>query len=117
MKESGAIEQRISQAERESQELEVRLGHIGADLNAHQQQVAALEKQTGESRERMLEKNRLREQLQAAVREREQAIERSRTAVLRLLGEGCTREQGAGNDAGGNRCFGHGCRLLGTMCG
>jgi len=35
----------------------------------------------------MLEKNRLREELQAAVREREKAIEASRTAVLRLLGE------------------------------
>jgi chromosome segregation protein len=87
VKESGAIEQRIAQAERESQELEVRLGRIGADLDAHQQQVAALDQQIGQSRERMLEKNRLREELQAAVRVREQAIEASRTAVLRLLGE------------------------------
>ena len=87
VKESGAIEQRIAQADRESQELEVRLGRIGADLDAHQQQVAALDQQIGESRARMLEKNRLREELQATVREREQAIEQSRTAVLRLLGE------------------------------
>src|ERR1039457_119930 len=87
VKESGAIEQRIAQAERESQELEVRLGRLGADLDAHQQQVAALDQQIGQSRERMLEKNRLREELQATVREREQAIEASRTAVLRLLGE------------------------------
>jgi chromosome segregation protein len=90
VKESGAIEQRIAQAERESQELEVRLGSIGADLDAHQQQVAALDRQIGESRERMLEKNRLREELQATVREREKAIEASRTAVLRLLGEVAT---------------------------
>jgi peptidoglycan hydrolase CwlO-like protein len=75
VKESGAIEQRIAQAERESQELELRLGRIGADLDAHQQQVAALDQQIGQSRERMLEKNRLREELQATVREREQAIE------------------------------------------
>jgi chromosome segregation protein len=87
VKESGAIEQRIAQAERESQELELRLGSIGADLDAHQQQVTALDHQIGESRERMLEKNRLREELQATVREREKAIEQSRTAVLRLLGE------------------------------
>jgi chromosome segregation protein len=87
VKESGAIEQRIAQAERESQELELRLGRLGADLDAHQQQVAALDLQIGQSRERMLEKNRLREELQATVREREQAIEASRTAVLRLLGE------------------------------
>ncbi len=87
VKESGAIEQRIGQAERESQELEVRLGRLAADLDAHRQQVAALEGQIGESRERMLEKNRLREELQAAVREREKSIEASRTAVLRLLGE------------------------------
>ena len=38
----------------------------------------------------MLEKNRLREELQATVREREKAIEASRTAVLRLLGEAST---------------------------
>jgi chromosome segregation protein len=87
VKESGAIEQRIAQAERESQELEVRLGRIGADLEAHQQQVTALEEQIGQSRERMLEKSRLREECQASVREREKAIEASRTAVLRLLGE------------------------------
>ena len=87
VKESGVIEQRIAQAERESQELEGRLGRIAADLEAHQQQVAALEQQIAGSRQRMLEKNRLREELQAAVRDREQAIEASRTAVLRLLGE------------------------------
>ena len=87
VKESGAIEQRIAQAERESQDLESRLGSIAADLDAHQQQVAALDQQIGESRERMLEKNRLREELQATIREREKAIETSRTAVLRLLGE------------------------------
>src|SRR5579862_3051684 len=87
VKESGAIEQRIAQAERESQELEVRLGHLAADLDGHQQQVTALDQQIGQSRERMLEKNRLREELQATIREREQTIEASRTAVLRLLGE------------------------------
>ena len=87
VKESGAIEQRIAQAERESQELEARLDRLAADLEAHQQQVAALDRQIAQSRERMLEKNRLREELQAAVREREKAIEASRTAVLRLLGE------------------------------
>jgi chromosome segregation protein len=87
VKESGAIEQRIAQAERESQELELGLGRIGADLEVHQQQVVTLDRQIGESRERMQEKNRLREQLQVTVREREKAIEASRTAVLRLLGE------------------------------
>ena len=87
VKESGAIEQRISQAERESQELELRMGSIGEDLDTHQQHVSALDQQIGQSRERMVEKNRLREELQATVREREKAIEASRTAVLRLLGE------------------------------
>ena len=87
VKESGAIEQRIAQAERESQELELLLGRIGADLDAHRQQVTALDQQIGESRARMLEKNRLREELQVTLREREKAIETSRTAVLRLLGE------------------------------
>jgi chromosome segregation protein len=87
VKESGAIEQRIAQAERESQELELRVGRIGSDLEAHQQRVEVLDRQIGESRECMAEKNRLREELQSAVREREKAIEGSRTAVLRLLGE------------------------------
>jgi len=87
VKESGAIEQRIAQAEAESQELEARLGRLNADLDTHQQQVTALEHQTAESRERMIEKNRLREECQAKLREREQAIETGRMAVLRLLGE------------------------------
>jgi chromosome segregation protein len=87
VKESGAIEQRIAQAEKESQELDVRLGLIAAELDKHQRQVATLEQQIAESRDRMLEKNRLREELQAAVREREKGIEAGRTAVLRLLGE------------------------------
>jgi chromosome segregation protein len=87
VKESGAIEQRIVQAEKESQELDVRLGLIAAELDKHQRQVGALEQQIGQSRDRMLEKNRLREELQDAVREREKGIEAGRTAVLRLLGE------------------------------
>jgi chromosome segregation protein len=87
VKESAAIEQRIAQAEKESQELEVRVGRLDTELDGHREQVAALEQQIGQSRERMLEKNRLREEVQAAVREREQAIEAGRTAVLRLLGE------------------------------
>ncbi len=90
VKESGAIEQRIGQAERESQELEQRLAIIAADLQTHQGQVVALDQQIGQSRQRMAEKNRLREELQTAVREREKAIEASRTAVLRLLGEAST---------------------------
>ncbi len=63
------------------------MGRIGADLETHQQQVVALDQQIGQSRERMVEKNRLREELQTSVREREKAIEASRTGVLRLLGE------------------------------
>jgi len=87
VKESGAIEQRIAQAEKESQDLDVRLGLIAAELDKHRQQVAALEQQIAHSRDRMAEKNRLREELQVAVREREKGIEAGRTAVLRLLGE------------------------------
>jgi chromosome segregation protein len=87
VKESGAIEQRIAQAERESQELEVRLSRLGAEMDTHQRQVTTLEQQIAQARDRMIEKNRLREELQAAVREREQAIEAGRTGVLRLLGE------------------------------
>ena len=88
VKESGAIEQRIAQAEtRIAGTGSPAWSHCGAELDAHQQQVAALDQQIAQSRERMIEKNRLREELQAAVREREKAIEAGRTAVLRLLGE------------------------------
>jgi chromosome segregation protein len=87
VKESGAIEQRIAQAESESQELDQRLGRLQAELEAHGGAVQELERQISGARERLIEKNRRREDLQTRLRDREKAIETGRMQVLRLLGE------------------------------
>src|SRR5204863_2543256 len=87
VKESGAIEQRIAQAEKESQELGVRLETLDQEIAAHQKNLDALEGQTEQSRDRMIEINQQREALQGKVRERERAMETGRQLILRLLGE------------------------------
>ena len=90
VKESGAIEQRISQAEKESQELGSRLDRLDEEIGVHKKNVDELEGQISQARERMLEINQQREALQVKVRQREQAIESGRQAILRLLGEAST---------------------------
>ena len=90
VKESGAIEQRIAQAEKESQELGVWLDKLDAEIGGHRQSVETLEAQIAQARERMLEINQQRESLQVKVRERENAIEAGRQVILRLLGEAST---------------------------
>ncbi len=90
VKESGAIEQRIGQAENESRELGLGLGALDQEIAAHQKNVEVLEEQIAQSRGRMGEINRQRESLQARVIEREQAIESGRQSILRLLGEAST---------------------------
>jgi chromosome segregation protein len=87
VKESGAIEQRIAQAEKESQELGVRLDRLDEEIAVHRESLDGLEAQTAQTRDRMVEINQQREALQAKVRERERAIESGRQLVLRLLGE------------------------------
>jgi len=90
VKESGAMEQRIAQAEKESQDLGLRLAALDAEIAAHRQTVEALEEQISQARARMQEINLQRESLQARMREREQAIESGRQLILRLLGEAST---------------------------
>ncbi|MBZ5583950.1 MAG: AAA family ATPase, partial [Acidobacteriia bacterium] len=90
VKESGAIEQRIAQNEKDQQELGARLAALGEEIATHQKSVEALETQIEVSRGRMQEINQQREALQAKVREREKAIETGRQAILRLLGEAST---------------------------
>ena len=90
VKESGAIEQRIAQNEKESQELGVRLDALDEEIAGHKKNVDALEAQIAQSRERMTEINQQREGLQLKVRERERAIEAGRQVILRLLGEAST---------------------------
>jgi chromosome segregation protein len=90
VKESGVIEQRIAQNEKETQELGARLDTLDQEIAAHKKNVDTLEAQIAQSRERMTEINQQREGLQQKVRERERAIEAARQVILRLLGEAST---------------------------
>ena len=54
VKESGAIEQRIAQAEKESQELGVRLDALDQEIAGHKKNLDALEAQIAQSRDRMI---------------------------------------------------------------
>ncbi|HLK70060.1 MAG TPA: chromosome segregation protein SMC [Bryobacteraceae bacterium] len=90
VKESGAIEQRIAQAEKESQELGARLDVLDEEISAHKKKLDELESETSQSRARMQEINQQRERLQVKVREREKTIEAGRQMILRLLGEAST---------------------------
>ena len=90
VKESGAIEQRIAQNEKETQDLGLRSDALDVEIAGHKTNVDALEAQIAQSRERMTEINQQREGLQLKVRERERAIEAARQVILRLLGEAST---------------------------
>ncbi len=86
-KEIGAIEQRLTQGESETQELEKRQTQFQQDLETHVAAVAELERQTESARERLTAKSAEREQLQKALQDRAQTLENGRQNVLRLLGE------------------------------
>jgi chromosome segregation protein len=90
VKESGSIEQRIAQNEKDTQDLGVRLDALDEEIGGHKKNVEALEAQIAQARERMTEINQQREGLQVKVRERERAIESGRQVILRLLGEAST---------------------------
>jgi chromosome segregation protein len=90
VKESGSIEQRIAQNEKDTQDLGLRLDALDEEIGGHKKNVEALEAQIAQARERMTEINQQREGLQLKVRERERAIEGGRQVILRLLGEAST---------------------------
>ncbi len=90
VKESGAIEQRIGQNEKDSHDLGLRLDALDEEIAGHKKSVDGLEAQIAQARERMTEINQQREGLQIKVRERERAIEGGRQVILRLLGEAST---------------------------
>jgi len=73
VKESGTIEQRIAQNEKDTQDLGVRLDALDEEIGGHKKNVEDLEAQIAQSRERMTEINQQREGLQLKVRERERA--------------------------------------------
>jgi chromosome segregation protein len=90
VKESGAMEERIAQAENETQSLAARLTALEGEIAAQKEAVEALEAEIAKARGRMTEITRERESLQAQVREREKTIEAGRQVILRLLGEAST---------------------------
>ncbi len=87
VREIGATEQRSIRGEAELRDLETRLNDSHQEHNALAEQTALLEQQIAAGRSSIVEKDRLRESLQAKVREQEKVIESSRSLILRLLGE------------------------------
>jgi chromosome segregation protein len=90
VQESGSIEQRIAQNEKDAHDLGLRLDALDEEIGGHKKNVEALEGEIATARQRMTEINQQREGLQFKVRERERAIENGRQVILRLLGEAST---------------------------
>jgi len=84
------IDERFTQGEAERQNIDARLEQHQAELEVHARTLAELDEHTEAARRALTLKNEEREGLQAALREREQAMERGRQLVLRLLGEAST---------------------------
>lgn len=81
------IELRLTQGETETQTLERQRGEVESQCEAHERALEALDTETTAAREALVEKGRERDAAQAGFREREESIESTRRAVLRLLGE------------------------------
>ena len=90
VRESGALEQRMTRGETESKELETRFGAAEAERDTLAATVKTLEADIAQSRALMIEKNQVRDRLQNQLRDHEKAIEGNRVTVLRLLGETST---------------------------
>jgi chromosome segregation protein len=87
VRESAAIEQRMTRGEEETRDLETRIQSCDAERNTLRETVATLEEAIGTSRAQLIEKNHSRDALQNRLREQEKTIEANRMAALRLLGE------------------------------
>ncbi len=87
VREAASIEQRMGGAERESTNLEAQLEQNQSERAALTLVVEALEKEIQSVRTGLMEKNRLRDEIQMRTRQAEQTIEASRNQILRLLGE------------------------------
>jgi chromosome segregation protein len=90
VREAANIEQRMGRAEHETGELEIRLQQNQTERAAFTESISTLEAGMQEVRTGLLEKNRVRDQIQLRVREAERTIEASRSVILRLLGEAST---------------------------
>jgi chromosome segregation protein len=89
-KQIASFEQRLSQGEAESADLEKRHEHQSQELERHLVALAELESETESARQRLAAKSGERERLQQAVQERSRTLESGRQQVLRLLGEAST---------------------------
>ncbi|MDE3196474.1 MAG: chromosome segregation protein SMC [Acidobacteriota bacterium] len=87
VREAASIEQRMTGAEHETAELEKRLQSNEAESATLAESAAQLEREMQEVRTGLMEKNRVRDEIQVRVREAEKTIESSRSVILRLLGE------------------------------
>jgi chromosome segregation protein len=90
VRESANIDQRMTRADQESGDLETRITANQTERAAFAENAAALEQEMQEVRAGLMEKNRVRDQIQLRVREAERTIEASRSVILRLLGEAST---------------------------
>jgi len=90
VREAANIEQRMARAEQETGDLETRIRQNQTERAALTESVAALDADMREVRAGLMEKNRVRDQIQQRVREAERTIEASRSVILRLLGEAST---------------------------
>src|SRR5579864_387488 len=87
VRETGAIEERIAQGEREVQELETRSGELAAERDTHGAAVEEFDRQIADARQRMIEKNEARDTLQDRLEQQEKSIAVGRLVVLRVMGE------------------------------
>ena len=90
VRESAGIEQRMTRADQESGDLESRIAQNQTERAALAESAADLDQEMQEVRAGLMEKNRVRDQIQLRVREAERTIEAARSVILRLLGEAST---------------------------
>lgn len=87
VRENAAIEERMAQGERDSEELAARSVELDAERSQQALSLAEMERRIEDRRALALEKNQTREALQARLQEQEESLETGRVALLRLLGE------------------------------
>jgi len=86
-KQIAGMEERMAAGETETQDLDTRHQREAAELAAHAESVANIEKECTAARERLDVKAQERDALQTTLRERERSLEEARQKVLQLLSE------------------------------
>ncbi len=90
VREAASIEQRMTRAEHEANDLGTRLEQNETERKTLAESIAELEQEMQQVRAALLEKNRVRDALQNRVRDAERTMESSRSHILRLMGEAST---------------------------